>query len=420
MQNHGPHSQKPQSIMPMLAVVFIDMVGFGIIIPLLAPLLISQSSPFVSASMGADTRVLMLGLLLASFSIAQFFGGPILGALSDKHGRKPVLLLAMGASFIGYLIFAFGIVNQSLALLFLGRILGGFVGGSISVAYSSIADLSDPKAKAKNFGLIGMAFGFGFIIGPFLGGKLADPGIVSWFNFSTPFFFTALLSLMNLALVYFKFEETLKVRSHAKISLLTGFRNIKRAFELPSLKVMFAVIFLLAFGFSFFTQFSQVFLIERFAFTQSEIGDLFAYIGIWIALTQGVLTKPVSKRFTPEQVLRFSPVLLAVSLGILLFLHDHFMLYLTMPLIAIAQGLIFPNYTAIISNLAGRESQGEIFGINQSVQSAALFMPPIISGVIAAIDFTLPIVASAFFVLCGWLVYVLFFRHRKAEVFHEV
>ncbi len=410
---------KGQSILPMIFVVFIDMVGFGIVIPLLAPLLISADSPFVAAAMTLDTRILFLGLLLASYSIAQFFGAPILGALSDRHGRKPVLLLSIFVAFIGYLIFAFGILFQDIWVLFLGRLIGGFVGGSISVAYSAIADLSDAQSKPKNFGMIGMAFGFGFIIGPFIGGKLADPSLVPWFNFSTPFFFTALLSLLNIALVLLMFRETLRKKSHAKTSLLTGFRNIVRAFRMPSLRALFAVIFLLTFGFSFFTQFSQVFLIERFSFNQSQIGDLFAYIGIWISLTQGVFTKPVSDRLAPAQVLRLAPLLLAFSLGVLVFIHDSILLYVAMPLIAFSWGIVFPNYTTMISNLAGRESQGEIFGINQSIQSVALTLPPIISGFIAAVHFTLPIIAASFFVLCGWLVFVLFFRQKKSEVFHE-
>ncbi len=419
MTNTGAKNVKGQSILPIFLVVLIDMIGFGIVIPLLAPLLLAQNG-ILGPAVPHDTKFFILGALLASFSIAQFLGGPILGALSDKHGRKPVLLLALAGTFIGYLIFAFGIIAQNPGLLFLGRIINGFVGGSISVAYSAIADLSESETKTKNFGLLGMAFGVGFIIGPFIGGKLADSSIVSWFDFSTPIFFTAILTLINLVLVFVNFKETIRQKSHAKISALTGFRNLKKAFEIPSLRAIFAVIFLLTFGFSFFTQFSQVYLIEKFSFTESQIGDLFAFIGVWIAFTQGVLTRPVSKRFKPEQVLRFAPLILAAALFGFLIATNSSMIFLVVPFIAIAQGLIFPNYTTLVSNLAGKESQGEIFGINQSIQSVALFIPPLISGVIAAIHFTAPIIASIFFVLCGWVLFVFLFHPKKREVFHEV
>ena len=407
-------------ILPIFLVVLIDMIGFGIVIPLLAPLLLDVSSGVLSASVTHEARFFLLGLLLASYSIAQFFGGPILGALSDKHGRRPVLLWALAGTFIGYLIFAFGIVFQSIELLFIGRVVGGFLGGSISVAYSAIADVSDMKEKARNFGLLGMAFGFGFIIGPFIGGKLADSSIVGWFNFSTPFFFTALLTLINIVLVIVNFKETIPQKSQVKISFITGFKNLGKAFTMPSIRTLFFVVFLLAFGFSFFTQFSQVYLIERFQFTESQIGDLFAYIGIWIALTQGVITRPVSRYINSEQALRIFPLMLSISLIGFLLVQDKIFLYAVVPLIAISQGLIYPNVTALVSNMAGKESQGEIFGINQSIQSVALFLPPLISGVIAAVHFTLPIIAAAFFVFVGWAVYTAFFKPKKAEVFHEV
>ncbi len=420
MDKNGQKPQaRQQSILPMILVVFIDMIGIGIVIPLLAPLLVSQNE-LLHEGTPLETRVLVLGLLLAAYSLAQFFGAPILGALSDRHGRKPVLIAAVTATMLGYILFAYGIYTHSLWLLFIGRIIDGFVGGSISVSYSAIADLSDQKSKPKNFGMIGMAFGFGFIIGPFLGGKLADPSILPWFNFATPFIFTAILAFVNLLMVIFMFKETNTHRSHAKISIFTGVRNISKAFTLPSLRTLFLVIFLLAFGFSFFTQFSQVFLIEQFGFGQSQIGDFFAFVGVCVALVQGLVTRPVSARFTPEQVLRVVPLGLALTVGAMLLIHNTLLLYATVPFMALFQGLTYPNYTTLVSNKAGKESQGEIFGINQSIQSMALFLPPIISGFIGAIHYTLPVIAGAFFIFCGWVCFLFFFRQKKAEVFHEV
>jgi len=299
-------------------------------------------------------------------------------------------------------------------------VLAGFTGGNISIAFSAIADISDANEKAKNFGLIGMAFGFGFIIGPFIGGKLSDPSIISWFNFATPFWFAALLSLMNILLVIKLFKETSKTSVHTKLSLLTGFRNIGKAFSMPNLRTIFVVIFLITFGFNFFTQFFQVYLIEKFSFTQSQIGDVFAYIGLWIAIAQGVVVRPVSARFKPEAILAFSILALSVILIVLLIPTDPFYIYLILPLMAIVNGLTFPTYTAIVSNLSGRESQGEIMGINQSIQSLGMAIPPIIAGLIAAIDIGLTLVVAGAITFIAWLVFVLFFGKTKKEVFHEV
>ena len=149
-------------------------------------------------------------MLIASYPLAQFFGAPILGALSDKHGRKKIILISLIGTFFGYLLFAYGIITKNVTLLFASRMLDGFTGGNISTIMSAIADVSTVKDKTKNFGMIGMAFGLGIILGPFIGGNLADPNNVSWFNHSTPFWFAALICLFNIALVVFNFKETCK------------------------------------------------------------------------------------------------------------------------------------------------------------------------------------------------------------------
>src|SRR3989344_3680714 len=407
------------SILPIFFIVFLDMIGFGIIIPLLAPLLLDPSAGLLqNADLG--TRTLMLGIMVSIYPLAQFFGAPILGGLSDRSGRKKVLIISIAGTMLGYLIFAAGIMANDIWLLLFSRALAGFTGGNISIAFSAIADMSDEKSKAANFGFVGMAFGFGFIIGPFIGGKLADPSLVSWFDFATPFWFAAVLSLLNIIFVLKFFRETSQTRVNSKISLLTGVKNIQKAFTMPGLRTIFAVIFLITFGFTFFTQFFSVYLIERFSFTQGQIGDFFAYIGIWIAISQGVIMRPVSSRFSPEAILNFSILALSVVLLLMLVPTDPIYFYLIIPFMAIVNGLTFPTYTAIVSNLSGRESQGEIMGINQSIQSLGMAVPPLIAGLIAAIDIGLTLIAASGITFIAWLVFVLFYRKKKPEIFHEV
>jgi len=407
------------AILPIFLIIFLDMIGFGIIIPLLAPLLLD---PTVGLLPGADlaARTFMLGLMVSIYPLAQFFGAPILGGLSDRSGRKKVLIISLAGTLLGYILFAVGIMANNIWLLLFSRALAGFTGGNISIAFSAIADISDAKSKAKNFGFIGMAFGFGFIIGPFIGGKLADPSLVSWFDFATPFWFAAILSLLNIFLVMKLFKETSTTRVNSKLSLMTGFKNIEKAFHLPDLRAIFLVIFLITFGFTFFTQFFSVYLIERFNFTQGNIGDLFAYIGIWIAIAQGVVMRPVSSRFSPEAILKFSILALAIILLIMLVPQDPIYLYVIIPFMAIVNGLTFPTYTAIVSNLSGKESQGEIMGINQSIQSLGMAIPPLIAGVIAAMDITFPLIAASGITFIAWIIFVLFYRKKKPEIFHEV
>ena len=412
-------TQNKGSLLPIFITVFIDMLGVGIVIPILGHLFLDVNG-VLPQNYTLQLRTIMLGFLIASYPLAQFFGAPILGALSDRHGRKKILILSLFGTFIGYLFFAYGVLTKNLSLIFTSRILDGFTGGNISTALSAIADISDPKEKAKNFGLIGMAFGLGVILGPFLGGKLADDTLVSWFNHSTPFFFAALLCFTNVLLVIWMFKETLMTKSHTKISLLTGIKNIKKALGMPNLRIMFIVVFLLTFGFNFFTQFWQVFLIEKFQFTQSQIGDLFAYMGLWIAFTQGGITRQVSKKLSPVQVLSFSILIVSITLPFLLLPNNPAYILLILPFIAVFNGLTHPNTTAIISNLSGKESQGEILGINQSIQSLAMSLPAIISGFIVVLHRSLPILVGSFTIFLSWLVFITLFKKEQKQLFHEV
>lgn len=401
--------------------VFIDLLGVGIIIPVLAPLFLNPFSGMLPLDYQSVifTRQLLFGLLISVYPLAQFFGAPILGAMSDRFGRRKILLLSLAGTCIGYLFFGAGIALSSLVTLFISRAIDGFTGGNISIALSAIADISDPKEKARNFGLVGMAFGLGFILGPYIGGKLADPTVVSWFTHSTPFWFAAALTFVNIILVTIRFPETLKTRTNTRISALTGFRNIAKAFKMQNLRTMFIVIFFLTIGFNFFTQFFQVYLIEKFHFTTGNIGDIFAYIGLWIAFSQGVVTRILSKKFKPQQILPFSCVLLSASLLALVIPDKSWMLLLILPFVAISNGLTLPNSTAMISNLAGKDSQGEVMGINQSIQSLGQAIPPIIAGIISTIDKTLPIFMASCFIFLSWIIFITFFTNKKQEVFHR-
>ncbi len=403
------------SLLTIFLTVFIDLLGVGIVIPVIGPLLLDPSHNMLSAELSIHTRTILLGFLIAAFPLAQFFGAPMLGALSDRHGRRKILTISLFGTLIGYVLFATAILEHNIYILFASRILDGFTGGNISIALSAISDISDEKSKAKNFGMVGAAFGLGFILGPFIGGKLADPGIVSWFNTATPFWFAAILTTLNLVFVFVAFPETLKEKRHTPVSMLTGMRNIGRAFQLTHLRTIFFVVFLITLGFNFFTQFFQVFLINKFNYNISQIADIFAYIGIWIVFAQGGLQRPFSKKFAPLNILQISAVLLGITLPMLLIPTESKYIFFVLPFIAIFQGLTQPNITSVVSSQAGPDEQGQILGINQSIQSLGMAIPPIIASIITSININLPILASSFCIIMGWGVLMVFFRKKKLQ-----
>lgn len=408
--------KKANAMIPIFFTVFIDLLGLGIVIPILPAVILNPMAGLLPMSYDFSTRTIIYGFLIASYPIMQFFGAPILGVLADQKGRKKILLVSLLGTLTGYLLFAVGILTQNIWLLFIGRGLDGFTGGNISIAQSAIADISDETNKSRNFGMIGMAFGLGFVIGPYIGGKLADPSFVSWFSFDTPFWFASILTFINLLLVLQLFPETLKVVSDKKVDLFAGLKNIRRAFSITEMRTIFIVVFLLTIGFNFFTQFFQVFLIGKFQFNQSQIGDLFAYMGIWIAVAQGAFLRPLSKKFSNATILKGSIILLAVTFPLLLLPDKSIWIYVIIPFIAIFQGLTQPNTTAIVSNLSDGDSQGEILGINQSIVSVAQAIPPILAGFLTTISLNLPTLFAAGATVLAWGVFVTLFKQKKVAL----
>ena len=394
----------------LLFTVLIDMIGVGIVIPILAPIFLgSEGNLFLPNSTDA-AKTITLGILLATYPFAQFFGAPYLGALSDVYGRKKLLLLSLGGTVIGYLLFGIGIITHSLPLLFLSRIIDGFTGGNISIAMSSIADISTPQTKTKNFGLIGASFGVGFIIGPWLGGQLADPQTVSWFNDATPLWVAAFLATINMILLTRNFQETLKpehTKTHSSaFSFLQGYINIKEAFQLIHLRKLFIISILYTLGFNFFTQFFQVFLVAKFHFSHADIGNFFGFIGIWIVIAQGLLVRPLSQKYTSLSILRIAMPLFSIVTLLYLFPTVSWLLFCIVPFFSSLNGLIMPNLTTLVSNTADAKEQGKILGINQSLQSLAMTIPPLIAGFVFSIHINLPIIIASVLVACGWIVLI--------------
>src|ERR1700704_470980 len=229
--------KKRHPIWIIIFTILIDTLGIGILGPILPQLLGNPASPhyLLGKDAAPGAGYIMFGFLVAVFPVMQFFATPILGQLSDRYGRKPVLALSLAGTSLGYLLFATGIVFKNIPLLFLARALDGITGGNLSVAQASIADVTKPEDRTKNFGLIGAALCGGFIVGPFLGGVLADRSVLSWFSASTPFWFAAILAAANTTQVLLQFDETNKHIRRVPMKVFKGLNNIARAYAMPEL-----------------------------------------------------------------------------------------------------------------------------------------------------------------------------------------
>ena len=406
-------NKKGNPLLAVFSTIFIDMLGVGILIPVF-PLLILPHSPYRITPTGWSVAdgLILLGWLSAVYPLAQFFAAPILGQLSDRYGRKIVLTVSIIGTSLSYALFAIGVATKNIPLMFISRIVDGLTGGNISVAQAVIADISTPKNRAKNFGLVGAAFGLGFIFGPYVGGKLADPHVVSWFSASTAFWFAAILSAINAVVVIRFLPETIKERS-AKFTLhiLESFSNVIKAFTNTGIKNITPSTFLFNAGFTFFTTFFAVFLAVRFGFSQGNTGDYFAYFGIWIAVVQGGLIGIVSKKFKDYQVLRYRFFGAAITFMTYLLIPNgqHRWLFVIPPVLALFTGMTQAFLPSIISRVTPKEIQGETLGINTSVSALAQAIPAIIAGYVATINTSATVItASALIGLAGLVFWVLF------------
>ena len=379
-----------RKIVPLLFItILVDMLGIGILIPIIPQLFTNPASPhyILSSTTYGESGYFLVGLLLALYAAGMFISAPIFGELSDRYGRKKMLSLALLGSFISYSLFAIGIAIQSVPLLILARIAGGLSAGNIGIAQAVISDITPPALRAARFGLIGAAFGIGFILGPSIGGILSNPQGLGVFGAATPFWFSAFLAGANALWVFLVLPETNKnIRKFpGKLSFFRSFHNIVRAFRPGALRALFGVNFLFQSGFSFYTSFLGVLLVYRFAMSEVDIGTYFSFVGIFIVITQGLITRPVTRRFTEKQILRLSIPLASLSVALLAFAPSTFIIYAIAPLFAVSVGLTMANLTAAVSRRAGEGIQGEVLGINSSVNALAQAFPPLLGGVIATV-----------------------------------
>jgi DHA1 family tetracycline resistance protein-like MFS transporter len=393
-------------LFPVLLVVFIDSLGFGLVYPIFSVLLMNPEQGFLPIHTSLAMRGWLFGLLVSGFCLGQFFGGPILGALSDYKGRKKILLLTLWIAACTYALAAIGIIFKSIILIFFARLLGGLAAGNWSVAQTVVVDTSTEKEKPMNFGLLGMAWGTGFVIGPFLGGKLSDPSVLAIFNLTTPFWVAACLCLFNIVLLIWKLQESLLVVQVGKISLMAGIQHLKEAFTSVKLRGIFLVMFIFCIGWGFFTEFCPISLIQKFHFNGAEIANFYASLGLWIAFCQGLVIRPFLRWFSPNTLIFTALIGMGCTLTIMTFINVKFFLYCILPALAFFEALLFPSTTTIVSNISDKQSQGHILGVYNSVQWAGIGLTPLFSGSFVAMYPYLPFVVGATAMFFALIVFI--------------
>ena len=353
----------------IFATVFIDLIGFGMVIPIL---------PYFANTAPFNATPFQIGILVGVYSLMQFFFSPLLGRLSDKYGRRPILFISIIGSALGYFVIGFA---ETLVLVFVGRIIGGITGANISTAQAYIADITTKENRAKGMGLFGAAFGVGFILGP------AIAGILSKYGVHVPFYFAAALSLVNAAAIYFILPESLKPTdaNHAPERKNRIVEIIEMLGE-KEFGVINLVYFLLVTAFSIMTYAFVLYTAYRFGYDAEYNGYLFAYIGVIAIVAQGFLFDHLVKKFGESLLIVIGCLLMVVSLFAVPLVGPQFgglaALLIGTAILSIGNSLASPALTSLASKGADERHQGKTMGVLQSGASLARVVGPAIGGVL--------------------------------------
>ena len=353
-----PKSRSPLVI--IFVTIFIDLVGFGIVIPVL---------PLYAERFGASEAV--IGALVASYSAMQFVFAPLLGRLSDRIGRRPVLLFSMIGTSLGFLLMGFA---NALWLLFVARVIDGITGGNISTAQAYIADVTPPEERSRGMGLIGAAFGLGFVVGPVIGGLMThiSPG--------APFLFAAGLAAANATALFFLLPESLSPEHRTGATKRASIFQVIRKAGSRTIGIVMAASFFSTVSFAMLTATYALFAKHLFGFDAWHTGLLFGYVGILGAVIQGGLLGRLVKLFGDKSLAVAGTAVFALSIFMLPLSSSVALLILLSGGIAVGNSLMTPTLSGLASKSVSPASQGRVMGVMSSVASLARIIGPLFGG----------------------------------------
>jgi MFS transporter, DHA1 family, tetracycline resistance protein len=349
----------------IILVVFIDLLGFSLILPLL---------PYYAETFKANETV--TGILIASYAVMQLVGAPILGRLSDRLGRRPILLISIFGTFLGFLLLGFA---NTLWMLFASRILDGLTGGNLSVAQAYITDVTDEKNRSKGLGMIGAAFGLGFIIGPVTG------GILSQWGYDVPAFVAAGISLINLILVYTWLPESLTEEKRSQMTEKRPAITLNAllvAFKRPFTGSILITRFFFGLAFAIFQTIFSLYALAKFNLTARDTGFVLTYVGVLSVIVQGFLVGRLTSRFREDVLITVSVVLMGISLLGWALAPSLLWLYVIMTPTALSGGLLNTLLSSTLTKAVAPQEIGGILGLSAAVESSTRIIAPLLGGVL--------------------------------------
>ena len=353
--------RKNATLVVVFLTIFVSMVGFGIVIPVLPDY--AKNEPF-------KLTPAALGWLTGVFSLVQLFTAPLLGKISDRVGRKPVLLISIVGTAVGYFVTG---AAQAGWVLFLGRIIDGASGGNIAAAQAAVADVTKPQDRSKAMGIIGAAFGLGFVFGPAIG------GLLSLWHHSAPFYFAGVLALVNAGFVVKMLPETLTVEKRLHPTESAPLSEVFHGGRGPFIAALLTATFASTTGFAFVHLLFSLFCSDQLGYSRAQMSFAFAYIGVLGAIVQGGLLRRLLKRDIEKQLVIIGAVILAASLWLLPRVNGTGQFLAVCALMALGNGFVVPTLSGMSSRHVHGRAQGRVLGLNAAAGSLGRFLGPMLA-----------------------------------------
>lgn len=404
-------NNKLKIIVPLILVIIIDTMGVGLFFPVLSPLFMSDNGLLPHASLAL--RNFSYGLTLGSFSLFMFLSAPILGSISDQVGRKKVLLFCLFGTAISSFLCAFAIITKSIALIILGRSVGGALAGCQPIAQAAIVDISEADEKTKNLGFISLASCLGFIIGPMVGGFFSDNAIASWFNYATPFWADGILALINGVLLWLTLQETFIPNSKIVLNIKQSINMFADAFRHKQVRSLALVLLFYETAWALYFQFIAIYLVQLYHYSSRMIGWYMSFIGLCLGMTFLIIIRLFLKYLRERNIVQFALILCGFSLLLpLIFSSEKGQWWCVIP-ISIGIGLVWNALLTLFSNVVTEDQQGWVMGVTTSVASMAWIPGVILATFLDYFDPRLPFVFSSIFMFLSFL--LLSFNRETAK-----
>lgn len=391
--------KKKSALSLIFLTVFIDLLGFGILIPILPT--------FAKIELSVDETA--IGVVVAVYSFVQFLFNPILGKLSDKYGRKPIIVISLFINAIGYVLFAF---TTSFIILLVARIVAGIGGSSISVAQAYIADVTTKENRAKGMGVIGAAFGLGFVFGPLMGGFLSSYGyMVTGFASAA---FSVLAFIVTIALLP-ESNVNRKALAETKRKLI-DVDGLKNVFAKPERAMLIFLFFVLTFSFANIYGTFALLGLQVYGFSDMQNGFMFGIIGLTSAIVQGGLIGRISKVVSKKNILKFGSFFIMAALALIPYGDTFLGLAIICIFLSIGTGIFQPTVLSLISEVTPEDEQGVTLGVNQSVSAMARVLGPLWGGfAFEFLGYPFPFLTGAAFTLIIFIV-TLFYIPKRLNI----